>query len=75
MIKRYLSAYQKSGMGWDVYAIRIPDEDREILARIFKECRDNGFFLPRVREGKIVFSQMVQPVCSHPENYTMEVEE
>ena len=74
IIQKWLEGYQKSRTGWDTYVLRISSEDRKLLADIFKECRANGFFNPRVVGEKIVWSQIVQSNLSSPEEL-MSVEE
>ena len=60
MVKTVLIGYQKSRMEWDDYARKLEPSTREILKKVFSECRCNGFFNPRVMDDSITFQQMVK---------------
>ena len=64
LVRKWLEGYQHGRMGWDIYALRIPSEERAILGNIFRECRENGFCNPHVVGEKIIWSQMVQSYLS-----------
>jgi len=63
-IADYLWSYQYTHSGWDDFALKIDKEIRELMKKIFQDCRENGFFSPRCiyREGvrEIVFAQCVE---------------
>lgn len=74
----YLEGYKKSGVSWEDYVVRarIPLEFREKMARIFSECRRNGFLSPSpgFSRGKkvILFRQLVSPVNETPQSKRLE---
>lgn len=61
-----LEGFKKSGKDWDDYRGKIPVPVKTYLGRIFKECREEGFILPRIRYANntkyIEFRQVVQKV-------------
>ena len=64
VIVGHVWGFQYSGAGWDDYAKKIAMEIRDTMGKIFKECRQNGFFAPRAvfrKGGKvIIFGQVVE---------------
>jgi len=66
-IHSYIENYRKSGLTWPEYVVKakIPLKFREKMARIWAECRKNGFFLPTAGNEKgrdvIMFRQLVAP--------------
>ena len=62
-IAAHLMSYHVRNIGWDEYAIKVEPKLRELMKKIFQECRENGFFNPRaiMKSGKkeIIFSQVV----------------
>jgi len=63
-IAGHLMAYSKRHAGWDEFALKIDPLLRDLMVKIFQDCRQNGFFDPRciVRNKKkeIVFAQCVE---------------
>ena len=55
----YLSAYQKNSAEWDVFRKKIPQELLNKFKRVLDECKLEGFINPHVREGKIVWNQIL----------------
>ena len=68
----YLEGYKKRGGSWEEYIVKagIPMVFREKMARIFAECRRNGFFSPTAGNSKgkkvIMFRQLVSPRDEKP---------
>ena len=64
VIAGHLWAYQYSNIGWDEFAKKIDSVMRDLMAKIFRDCRQNGFFAPVafMRKGKkiIMFGQVVE---------------
>ena len=50
MIK-FISEYQKTGVEWDVFRKKIPDELLEKWAKVMWKCQENGFIAPRVENN------------------------
>jgi hypothetical protein len=71
-ILSYLENYRKKGVNWEEYASKaaIPLAFREKMAKIFAECRRNGFYSPTAGYDKgrqvIMFRQMVEPRGERP---------
>ena len=71
----HLSVFKKTQANWHDYRARIPDP---LLARwwkIMSECRKQGYVNPHIKDGKIVWSQVVgnpkhaDPCTLCPETY------
>ncbi len=73
-IHSYLSNYRKAGGQWEEYVLKakIPPRFREMMARIWAECRRNGFCGPTAAHDKgrdiIMFRQVVEPRVEKPRN-------
>jgi hypothetical protein len=59
VFEKALIAKQKTGADWDVIRNKLPENFLDRLKRVMKECWENGFCNPRLREGKIVWSQIL----------------
>lgn len=58
-IKSILIGYRKAGHSWEDYSKRLDGSTREMLTRVFRECRRNGFMSPSVIGDRIVWMQVV----------------
>jgi len=59
MLIQHLINFQKSDCSWDSYRSKIPDTILDKFKVILKECKRNGFICPRVRQGILVWSQVL----------------
>jgi hypothetical protein len=74
VIKEALSGFGKSKQEWDEYVRKIDFTTRAAMTRCFAECRENGFYGPRIgADGEIKFAQMVNPIKYGNEVYRVEV--
>jgi hypothetical protein len=60
VIKTVLVGYKKSGLQWDDYANKLEPGTREVLQKIFFECRCNGFMNPHIENDAVCFQQMLK---------------
>jgi hypothetical protein len=61
-IKEVLRSFGKSRSEWDEYAKKIDPVLRETMKKCFSECRDNGFYGPKIgSDGEIHFAQVIEP--------------
>lgn len=60
-IIRVLAGYQrvKERIGWDQYAEKIGQPIRDMMDRVFRELRRQGYFNPRVYDDKILLDRLV----------------
>ena len=75
LIKEILVAFRKSGMQWDDYAKKLDYGTREIMAKVFRECRNNGFLDPVVKGENIEFGQIVKRRRQKPHKYELTVKD
>ena len=54
-----ISNKQRTGNEWDVIRSKLPDNFLDKIKKLVKDCWENGFCNPRVREGKLIWSQIV----------------
>ncbi len=55
----YIQLKQKTNGEWDEIAKKMPPVLRDTTAKILKECRQNGFIMPRVYDGKLFWNQIM----------------
>lgn len=53
-----ISNKQRTGNEWDVIRAKLPENFLDKIKRMVKDCWENGFCNPRVREGKLIWSQI-----------------
>jgi hypothetical protein len=58
---------QKTGAEWDNIRAKLPEPFLDKLKKVLKECWENGFCQPRVREGELIWSQIKGNVFKFPE--------
>lgn len=60
-IAEVLLAFGKSRLEWDEFVKKIDPVLRAKMAKVFEECRRNGFFGPHIgAQGRICFAQAVE---------------
>jgi hypothetical protein len=52
-IIKHLASYRKSGVGWDEYRKKIPDDLLNKFRKVINDCRRQGFIAPRTEGEKI----------------------
>lgn len=58
-IVEHLQTYRKHSAEWDVYRKKIADDLLKKLKNLLTAARESGFINPVVRDGKIVFDQIL----------------
>ena len=58
-IIEHLEKYKTSSGEWDAYRKKIPSPLLEKFALVLRECRENGFIAPRVKNGEIKWQQVM----------------
>lgn len=54
-----ISTKQKSGAEWESIRAKLPEQFLFKVKKIINECWENGFCNPRIREGKLVWYQIM----------------
>lgn len=58
-IVNHIAAHQKAHGEWDTYRKKIPSDLLVKWKNILTECRKNGFMNPRVKDEKLIWSQVL----------------
>ena len=75
-IKEVLLSFSKSKMEWDEFARKVDPTTRDKMRRKFAECREQGFFGPRIGgDGDIKFTQMTEMSEARHEVYRVEIKD